>query len=223
MTHAERLVELLRNGEVLRHRDLVAAGIPAVVIKRCLERGVVERVGDDISDLNVGYALPQVPVEGSEHARLAAIAARHPRGVLCLHSALRLHELTDEVLEDQVIAIPSGGWRQTAIEGLRIVQWADRRLFEVGVEQREILGQTVRVTDPARTVLDCFRWRGFPRDDAHKALFELLGRRETGVEAQLLRVYGHAISLECPQVLPEIQAASARFVETCPSPASPTR
>ena len=58
MTYAERLVGHLTANGPSRHRDLIAAGIPSVVIQRHLKRGLIEAVVDDRLDLPVAYAMP---------------------------------------------------------------------------------------------------------------------------------------------------------------------
>ena len=217
MTHSERLVNILSDGGVMRHRDLVAAGVPSVVIARVLERGAIERITDHMSGLEIGYALPGFCGPDGGPPRFAALVEMHPRGVFCMRSALQMHELTDDAQEGHVMALPPGASRRTKREWLKLVQWGDPRMFEVGVQSMEVLGQRVRVTDPARTVLDCFRKRDCPRDDARKALFELVGRQDGGGAARLLRVYDHAIALGWTDTLPAIRDAAALVPSAEPS------
>ena len=55
-------------------------------------------------------------------------------------------------------------------------------MLSYGVETRHILGVRVRVTSPARTVVDCFRYRGkIGLDVALEALREVLRSRAATV------------------------------------------
>lgn len=51
-------------------------------------------------------SLPESP--GSEHESLVAVAARVPRAVFCLLTALQFHELTTQLPRQVWIAMPRG-------------------------------------------------------------------------------------------------------------------
>ena len=89
-----------------RTRDADAAGIPRTYIYRLRDQGVLERVGRGL------YSLPEADI--TEHHGLVEAAKRVPKGVVCLLSALRLHELTTQAPFETWIAIDRKGWRSTA-------------------------------------------------------------------------------------------------------------
>ena len=55
------------------------------------------------------------------------------------------------------MAVPRGKWRPQGKE-LRVFQFAAASM-KVGIEEHSIEGSRVRVTTPARTVADCFKFR----------------------------------------------------------------
>lgn len=134
-----------------RASDATAAGIPRTYLQRWVEQGVLERVGRGIYRLATG--------EPGEQASIAEVARRAPRANLCLLSALQLHELTSE--------LPSAVWlmvetrsRAPRIDFVRTeIVRASGAAFHYGIHQRRIEGVPVRVTSPAKTVADCFRYR----------------------------------------------------------------
>lgn len=103
------------------------------------------------------YRLADSPV--SELSSLAEVAKRVPHAIICLLSALQLHALTTEapravwLLIDRRARSP-----KLAYPKLEVVR-ASGAAREHGVERRTIDGVKVRITTPAKTVADCFRFR----------------------------------------------------------------
>jgi predicted transcriptional regulator of viral defense system len=145
------LNSLFRDATVKRTRDLQASGMSRVHLAAALRAGEVERVGRGL------YRLPESPV-GEKHSLVLA-AKRVPRGVVCLLSALRFHELTTQNPHEVWLALPRHSWRP-AEDGqpLRLV-WLSAMSFASGVETHEIEGLPVKVYSVAKTVADCFKYR----------------------------------------------------------------
>jgi predicted transcriptional regulator of viral defense system len=149
-TKTEVLMLLAQKGPI-RARDLDQAGIPRTYLRRLCERGLLEHVDRGL------YRLVDAPI--TEHHALAQVAVRVPRATICLLSALQLHALTTEmphavwVMIDRHARTP-----KVTYPKLEIVR-ASGRALEHGVETRAIEGVDVRVTAPAKTVADCFRYR----------------------------------------------------------------
>jgi predicted transcriptional regulator of viral defense system len=95
----------------------------------------------------------------TEHRSLAEVSLRVPRGVVCLLSALRLHEIGTQAPFEVWLAIPH---RMPAPRldqpSLRIVRMSGPALTE-GVERHLIDGVNVPVFSAAKTVADCFKYR----------------------------------------------------------------
>jgi len=147
----QRILNLARTHGLIRPRDLVAQGLPRVALTRLVRQGLLTRVGRGL------YAIPDRPV--SEHGSLAEIARNHPQAIVCLLSALRVHELTTQSPFEVWLAIPNKA-RTPKLEypPLRIVRFSGASLTD-GIEEHQVDGVTVRVTNVARTVADCFKFR----------------------------------------------------------------
>jgi len=122
-----------------------------VTLTRLVRSGRLEKIGRGL------YALPHRDV--TEHQSLAETAKRVPHGVVCLLSALRFHGLTTQDPFEVWIAIDRKARRPLHdYPPLRVVRFPARALVE-GVEEHQIQGVRVRISSPARTVVDCFRYR----------------------------------------------------------------
>lgn len=149
-TKIEQLVELAREGPV-RARDLDAARIPRAYLKRLCERGLLERVDRGL------YRLAEADV--TELHSIAEVAKRVPHATVCLLSALQIHELTTEVPHAVWVQIDRHA-RMPGISYPRLeVVRASGRARDHGVEPYTIEGVETRLTMPAKTVADCFRYR----------------------------------------------------------------
>jgi predicted transcriptional regulator of viral defense system len=144
------LLRLARKGP-LRALDLEDAGIPRAYLRRFCERGLLEQVDRGL------YRLVNAPV--TELHSLAEVGKRVPHAVVCLLSALQVHEITTEaphavwVLIDRHARMPKLSYPK-----LEVVR-ASGPAREHGVEDRIIEGVRVQITTPAKTVVDCFRYR----------------------------------------------------------------
>lgn len=147
----QHILELARQHGLIRPRDLVAQGLPRVALTRLVRLGRITRVGRGL------YAIPGRSV--SEHGSLAEVGRKHPQAIVCLLSALRVHDLTTQSPFEVWLAIANKA-RAPKMDypPLRIVRFSGASLTE-GIEEHLIDGVTVRVTNVARTVADCFKFR----------------------------------------------------------------
>lgn len=150
-THEQQILRLARKRTLLRARDLTQQGLPTITLTRLVQAGKLERVARGL------YGLPGAAI--SEHRSLAEVSARVPKGVVCLLSALRVHEIGTQAPHEVWIAIPlhmvSPRLHQPAI---RVVRMSDEALA-TGVDRLKIDGVAVPVFNAARTIVDCFRFR----------------------------------------------------------------
>jgi predicted transcriptional regulator of viral defense system len=149
--HTSRLLELVERRGLVRGRDVERAGIPTAHLTRLVRVGALERVARGL------YAKASAPV--SEHVSLAEVAALAPRGVICLLSALAYHGLGTQNPHRVWLALPPGGKPPTtSTVGLALVRTHPRALA-AGVETHGILGASVPIFDPSKTVADLFKYR----------------------------------------------------------------
>lgn len=156
---------LARRKGLLRARDLKAQGLPTVVLTRLVAAGKIQRVARGI------YSLPNKQV--SAHRSLAEVALRVPRGVVCLLSALRVHEIGTQAPFEVWLAVPNNVAAPRLDQpALRIVRMSQSTLTE-GVERVKVDGISVPVFCAAKTVADCFKYRNkIGLDVALEALHE---------------------------------------------------
>jgi len=148
---AEKLVDLARTHGLIRPCDLAPLGIPRVSLTRAVRRGQLERVGRGLYDLPGRV----VSAQGS----LSEVAIRVPKGVVCLLSALRFHNLTTQAPFEVWLAIENKAiGPKLDYPPLRVVRFSGATFTE-GVEEYVVDGVTVRVTGVAKTVADCFKYR----------------------------------------------------------------
>lgn len=171
-----QILRLAKRAGVLRPRDLDAARLPRAYLGRMLTSGLLERVGR-------GLYVPAGSAFG-EHRSLVKASKRVPKGVVCLLSALRFHNLTTQAPKEVWLAIGEKAWRpRLTSPPPRIVRFSGRALRE-GIEVRKIEGVEVRVYSPAKTVADCFKYRNkIGLDVALEALRECRRARRCTMDA----------------------------------------
>jgi predicted transcriptional regulator of viral defense system len=148
---SEKIVGLVGRKGVVRARDLTREGVTREHLRRLLQRGQLQRIGVGL------YSLPGADI--SEHRSLAEACSHVPRGVICLLSALRFHNLTTQNPFEVWMAIPHKAWRpKSKGPRLRLVHLSGQAMTS-GIEEHSIEGVPVRVFNPAKAVADCFKFR----------------------------------------------------------------
>ena len=151
ITQEKQLLRLARKRKLLRARDVAEQGLPTIALTRLVQAGKLERVARGL------YGLPGAAT--SEHRSLAEVAVRVPKGVVCLLSALRFHEIGTQAPFEVWLAIPNRVAAPRIDQpAIRVVRMSDDALAE-GLRRTRIDGVEVPVFNPARTVVDCFRFR----------------------------------------------------------------
>ena len=149
--HIDKLLKLAKQQGLLRPRDLKAAGVPRVYLKQLVERGELLKTGRGLY-VHAGASL-------TENHSLAEASKLSPRGVVCLLSALRFHDLTTENPAEVWIAVPREARPpKSSAPALRVMRFSGQ-MMSAGIEKHVIEGVTVRVYSVAKTVADCFRFR----------------------------------------------------------------
>jgi predicted transcriptional regulator of viral defense system len=182
-TTRESSIERLRRagiGAFFHPGQLEAAGLTRHQLPALLRSGGVARVGRGL------YRL--VAAEPTEHYSLALACARVPRSIVCLLSALRVHGIGTQAPAAVWLAIPHKARPPQVPElRLRIVRFRGPA-WTFGVKATEFEGVPARITSPARTITDCFRFeRLIGAEAAMEALSDGLRQRKVTI-AELARV-----------------------------------
>ena len=154
-------------GNFFRPSQLEQLGIPYHKLRQLEAKEVVEHVGRGL------YRLADV--EPTERYSIASVCARVPNSIVCLLSALQVHEIGTQLPRQVWIAIPHkarpprlGG------TGIRLVRFSGAAL-SYGVQGAKFEDVPARITSPARTIVDCFRFeRLIGREAALEALQDAL-------------------------------------------------
>lgn len=146
----QTVLKLAANG-VLRSADLAQVNIARSTLQRMRRQGLLVKLGRGL------YAIANANL--SDGATLAAVARRVPNCVVCLLSALRFHGMTTQNSAEIWIAIDQAARHPVICGiGLRVVRCLPR-LLHADVEPHVVDGVEIQVTNPARTVADCFKHR----------------------------------------------------------------
>jgi predicted transcriptional regulator of viral defense system len=136
---------------LVRAADLAAAGYTRFQIPSLLRRGELTRMSRGLYYWTKGRL--------SSHSTIAAVGKLVPNGIICLLTALRYHEIGTQNPASIWVALPPNS-RTPKLSDISITAVHFGGIFRsAGVTAVEIDGVRVRITTPARTVVDCFRFR----------------------------------------------------------------
>ena len=150
-TQRDTARSLFRQKGLIPMRDLRHAGVGAETVARLVREGAVVRVAHGLYRL--ADAMPD-----PRHS-FAEVSALVPKGVICLTSALQFHELTLQMPSAVWIAIDRTGWKPKIEYFPILFARFSRRALNEGVKRHLIEGVEVPIFEPAKTIVDCFRYR----------------------------------------------------------------
>ena len=147
----DRALSLMKERGIVRLSELTDAEVTATTVSRMKQKGLIHQLSRGL------YQLTDASID--THHALAEAAKLIPKGVVCLTSALAFHELTD--------TIPSRVWMAIGAKDrlpraenppLQFVRFGQKVLTS-GIKNYVIEGVNVRIYNPAKTVVDLFRYR----------------------------------------------------------------
>lgn len=141
----------LARKRLVRSKELEARGLSRMQLRQLVDQGLLQKTQRGL------YAAKNSPLHA--HVSLAEVAARSPKAVICLLSALRFHELTTENPSDVYVMLPVGTQRPRITNPRLAVFWSSPVAYAAGIEEHVICGVKVKITSPAKTVVDCFKYR----------------------------------------------------------------
>ena len=141
-----------RRGGTLRTREALEYGIHPATLYFLRDAGRITMLSRGL------YKLADEPESSSPD--LAVVAARAPNAAVCLVSALVFHSITTQIPAAVQLAVPRGTYSKIKLDPLPVrVFRFDAKTFELGLEFHDLGGARVRVYNPARAVVDCFKFR----------------------------------------------------------------
>lgn len=150
-SHAEKIEKLLSMPRAFSAREATAYGIPHAILSYNCKRGKITRVGRGL------YASTRL--QPTSYPDLAQLAAKQTDFVVCLLSALRIHEFTTQLPTSLWIAVRQGARMPSIAPWLLSCIHLNKTPYEYGIEEHEIDGLKIKVYSAAKTVADCFKFR----------------------------------------------------------------
>jgi len=143
-----RLLAEMSAGVPLRHTEIRKIIGSSTWVKNLIDEGVIERLPMGL------YGLPTFD---NSWQSLSILAITSPKGVFCMETAAAYHGLTTANPAEVHIAVP---YKQTPPRNTEIstkgYRWQEASMT-VGVEEVTVSNVPVRMTNPARTVVDYLR------------------------------------------------------------------
>lgn len=136
---------------VLRTRDILRLRIHPRTLYALRDSGAVEQVSRGV--------YRTASAEPLANPDLCTVAARAPKGVVCLISALAFHEMTTQIPHQVWLALERGSRPPKISHPPLRVLWFTGPAFTEGIENHTIDGVTVRIYSPEKTLADCFKYR----------------------------------------------------------------
>lgn len=138
-------------GTFFRPRDVVPLGLTHYQLQRMVAEGHIERVGLGL------YRLADV--EATELETIAMVASAVPHAIVCLLSALRVHDIGTQSPYKVWLAIDRKARKPRRLPAKASIVRFSGQMLSYGVITQSMQGVRVLITNPARTVVDCFRYR----------------------------------------------------------------
>jgi predicted transcriptional regulator of viral defense system len=148
---AEALRTFKEHGGVMRTSEALETGIYRRTLYYMRDHGYLQKLERGVYQLKEKGPLSQPD--------LIIIARKIPDAIVCLISALDIHEMTDEIPHKIHIALPRTSRNPTIdYPPINVYRFSDETLNS-GVIKKEIDGISVKLFNPAKTIADCFKFR----------------------------------------------------------------
>jgi predicted transcriptional regulator of viral defense system len=166
-------------GAFFRPSQVEDAGMTRHQLRTLVRWGVVEHVARGL------YRFADA--EPTERYSIAMVCARVPNGIVCLLSALSVYEIGTQLPHEVWLAIAHKA-EPPRVPGIQVrLRRVSGAAWSFGVRDTTFEGVPARITSPARTVVDCFRFeRLIGREAALEALHDALRQRKVSTD-ELMR------------------------------------
>ncbi len=147
----QQVINFVRENSLVRPRDLKKINLPKDYLHILAREQIIERLG---------RGLYQWPGKNpGEFQSLVEVSKLAPKAIVTLLSALNFHRMTTQNPHEVWLAIDRKDWRPViSYPPVRYVTMSSDALHE-GVERHNIDNVVIQVFCPAKTVVDCFKYR----------------------------------------------------------------
>ena len=151
-TQQQRLRQLALSRSLLTETDIREQGISSMAVSRSVATGELER-------LSCGL-YRHTDAKWDEHLSLSEVAARVPQAVIVLVSALQFHQIGTHQAHSVWIQLRNNAVPpRIAYPPIEVVKTGISEAFFNGIQTHHLNDIDVQITTPARTVVDCFKYR----------------------------------------------------------------
>ncbi|MBI9019149.1 MAG: type IV toxin-antitoxin system AbiEi family antitoxin domain-containing protein [Phycisphaerae bacterium] len=166
--NTKKIIDIVMDKGIVTAADLKGTGIARTTLHYMAKKGFLRRVSRG------GYTLAG---QYLTFEAFAEIMTSTPLCVICLLSGLQFHEITTQMPFETWVAIESNASKPKS-PNVRVVKLTGKA-FSEGIETHEKEGVSVRVYCPAKTVVDCFKFRNkIGIDVAREALADCLQQKK---------------------------------------------
>ena len=150
-TKMDKILKLVKTKQVIRPKELDEFDIPRRYLSRMLEKGLVRRIERGLYEY--------IDRQPTEKTTVVEVCKKNPNGIVCLLSALQMHNVTTQQPRNVWIALEHSA-RRPRVNNLpiRFVYMTGQSLREGVIVQRHE-GVDIQIFNLAKTVADCFKFR----------------------------------------------------------------
>lgn len=146
---AKRLIRE-RNG-IIRTAEALQAGIHPRTLYELRDAGDLAQISRGVYRMADQQSISNIDI--------VTVAARIPRAIVCLVSALAFHDITTQIPHTVSIALERGAERPRIEHPPLTIHRLSGEALTQGIQEHTVDGVTVRVYSPEKTLADCFRFR----------------------------------------------------------------
>lgn len=149
---AQRVIELFEQHDgVLKTSQALKEGVHPATLYKLRDQGEIEALSRGL------YKIKNLKLQTDQD--YLQITKRFPAAIVCLVSALYIHELTTQIPRSIYLAIPQGTHQPKVATPACTFFIMSEETFRTGVEERKFQGVQLRIYDLEKTVVDCFKFR----------------------------------------------------------------
>lgn len=148
----DKMLEIFKeNGGQMKMSEAVMSGISRYHLSSMVKNGILEKITRGV------YRL--VAAENFSYPDVQLVCSKSSKAVIFLISALVFHRMTTQIQRSVSIAIVERS-RPPIVKGIRLeVHYLKPEIYSAGIEDHTIDGVKIKVYDPEKTLVDCFRFR----------------------------------------------------------------
>lgn len=139
-------------GGIVRTKDALNLGIHPRDLYRLRDTGAVEQLSRGVFGIPARTA--------NSNSDFLIIKTRYPHAVVCLVSALAIHELTTQIPHTIELALARGTERPRLQYPPTTIYRFSPACYRAGIELHDMGGVAIQVYSAEKTLADCFKFRG---------------------------------------------------------------